>query len=61
MSDVKNNTIHLCNSCANRYPDCEAQEGVMFGDGQGQDNICCCDKYMPLIEHDYIRGGFTYN
>lgn len=54
---IKNNCVHLCNSCCNRYPECEDIE-VLFGDGKGNDNICCCNKYEPIMEHDYDRGGY---
>lgn len=59
MLEIENNDINLCDSCENCYPECEAQnDDVCFGDGKGNDNICCCNKYIPLLEHDYIRGGF---
>ena len=46
-SDIKNNSVHLCNSCSYDYPDCPSEE-YMFGDGVGNDNICCCGSYDPL-------------
>ena len=59
--DIENNEVHLCKSCVNCFPECEAQEGIIFGDGIGCDNICSCNKYIPLAEHDYYRGGVIYN
>ena len=57
--EVKNNEIHLCNSCCREYPKCDDEKcDVLFGDGRGNDNICCCNKYQPLLEHDYDRGGY---
>lgn len=53
---IENNSIHLCDSCLNKYPECDAVE-IIFGDGRGDDNICCCNKYEPIMEHDYERGG----
>ncbi len=55
MTDVHilNNGVHLCNSCRWDYPTCEADdEGVMFGDGVGCDNICCCNKYEPIASKE---------
>lgn len=57
---VKNNNIHLCWSCQNSYPECHAKvEDVLFGDGVGNDNICCCNAYRPTesnaSDEDEIR------
>ena len=45
---VKNNIIYLCDSCSYDYPECPENCEVMFGDGAGNDNICCCNYYEPL-------------
>lgn len=56
---MESNTVHLCKSCSNFYPMCSDDEHkILFGDGNGKDNICCCNKYEPLLEHDYDRGGY---
>ena len=56
---ITNNCIHLCNSCYKEYPDCDAeQDDIVFGDGIGSDNICCCNKYIPILERDTDRGGY---
>lgn len=56
---MENNPVHLCNSCCKSYPECSDNEHIIeFGDGIGNDNICCCNKYKPLMEHDYDRGGY---
>ena len=57
---IENNHVHLCNSCCNSYPECaiDTEISVIFGDGKGCDNICCCNKYEPLMERDYERGGY---
>lgn len=55
--EVRNNSVHLCDSCYNCYPECDASDGILFGDGVGGDNICCCNKYVPLAERDTDRGG----
>lgn len=48
---INNNRVHLCNSCKHKYPKCQAEtEDVLFGDGVGSDNICCCAKYIPSAE-----------
>lgn len=54
---MENNYVHLCDSCCNCYPGCSS-DNVVFGDGKGNDNICCCNRYEPLMEHDYDRGGY---
>ena len=42
-----NNQIHLCDSCKYNYPNCPSEnEDVLFGNGVGNDNICCCAKYF---------------
>ena len=43
---VTNNKVNLCDSCQNNYPECNGD--VLFGDGVGNDNICCCNCYKPL-------------
>ena len=41
-----NNQINLCDSCRHTYPDCPAgKDDVLFGNGEGHDNICACGKY----------------
>lgn len=56
---MENNSVHLCDSCRNCYPECSTDgHNIDFGDGKGNDNICCCNKYEPLMEHDYDRGGY---
>ena len=45
-SDIENNHVNLCDSCSHTYPDCN-QTDVIFGDGVGHDNICCCGMYQP--------------
>lgn len=55
---ITNNCIHLCQSCYKEYPNCDANnDDIVFGDGIGNDNICCCNKYLPLVERDTDRGG----
>ncbi len=46
VNDGPRNTVHLCASCEYQYPDCPADEGVVFGCGKGNDNICQCQKYV---------------
>lgn len=58
---IENNEVHLCKSCVNCYPECETDDGIIFGDGTGSDNICCCKKYTPIAERDPYRGGLIYN
>lgn len=56
---MENNCVMLCNSCSFNYPDCPSEiESVEFGDGAGCDNICCCNRYEPILEKDFERGGY---
>lgn len=44
-----NNKVHLCDSCTHSYPDCSAKgHDVLFGNGKGNDNICCCNQYEAV-------------
>lgn len=42
--NIKDNKVNLCNSCIHSYPQCSGNK-IIFGDGRGKDNICCCNKY----------------
>ena len=45
----KDNKVHLCDSCQYTYQSCPSHEDdAIFGDGFGNDNICCCNKYKPI-------------
>lgn len=49
------NQVHLCDSCKHTYPDCPSQnDDVIFGNGNGDDNICACAKYAPSTQPDGI-------
>ena len=43
---ILNNKVNLCDSCKHDYPECNGK--VVFGDGKGMDNICCCNEYVPV-------------
>lgn len=49
---ITDNSVNLCDSCVNQIPECwnrcEIICEVIFGDGKGYDNICCCNGYKPL-------------
>jgi len=46
---VVGNKVHLCDSCTHEYPVCNAGSAdVLFGDGVGDDNVCCCSCYDPI-------------
>lgn len=52
--EIKNNKVNLCTSCElykEHFPEC-GDVNVLFGDGVGNDNICCCNKYEPYTEPD---------
>ena len=54
--EVRGNAVHLCESCKNEYPECDgAIDNIMFGDGVGNDNICCCASYKPLKVHKWAE------
>jgi len=38
------NRVNLCRYCADNFPECPAI-GVIFGDGDGHDNVCMCASY----------------
>ena len=39
--------LHLCESCAKEYPECDATiDGIEFGNGVGNDNIIGCTAYV---------------
>ena len=58
-----NNQIHLCDSCISNYPNCPARnEDVLFGNGVGNDNICCCAKYLASADRPHGEWIIdTYN
>ena len=48
---VSGNSVHLCDSCSQGFPECSAWiDDVIWGDGKGNDNICGCAKYTPLAK-----------
>lgn len=52
-STQPDNQVHLCDSCLYTYPECPSvYTDMIFGNGRGNDNICACSKYLPLIKHD---------
>lgn len=56
------NKIHLCDSCEKCYPECDAKsENIIFGNGIGEDNICACSKYTPLMARINVLPYDEYN
>lgn len=57
---IANNKVHLCVSCQYTYVTCPSHgSDALFGDGSGNDNICACNKYMPICaqpEDKYKKG-----
>lgn len=51
LEDIRvNNQVNLCDSCKYTYPDCPStHEDVLYGNGEGDDNICACTKYEARI------------
>lgn len=59
LTCVKNNKVHLCASCGHIYPIClSGIEDVLFGEGVGKDNICCCSKYEPITCNEPLGSTF---
>ena len=55
-----NNQIHLCDSCKYNYPNCPSEnEDVLFGNGVGNDNICCCAKYLASADRPHGEWEHT--
>lgn len=49
IDSVVGNKVHLCESCTQDVPTCHAKFGdLLFGDGFGSDNVCCCPYYEPI-------------
>lgn len=49
-----NNQTHLCDSCKYNYQNCPSEnEDVLFGNGVGNDNICCCAKYLASADRPH--------
>lgn len=42
------NEVNLCDSCYETYPECDPLN-IIFGTGQGDDNICACDIYEAAL------------
>lgn len=50
-SALQDNQVHLCDSCKHPYPDCPSKnDDVIFGNGNWEDNICACVKYVPSAQ-----------
>ncbi len=55
---ITNNKVNLCDSCKYTYPDCSAnKDDVLFGDGVGDDNICCCNRYRVKMPDNTVSEG----
>ncbi len=55
---MTNNKVNLCDSCKYTYPDCSANENdILFGDGIGKDNICCCNSYQSKLPDNTVSEG----
>lgn len=50
------NSVNLCESCKEEYAECGSTvHDIIFGDGEGDDNICYCSHYKPLKVHDWAK------
>ena len=47
------NEIHLCDSCHEELPNCDDGKHIIYGTGQGGDNICACSSYNPVHVRHY--------
>lgn len=51
QNGINNNAVNLCDSCKYDYPECPSgKKDILFGDGKGNDNVCCCNKYLPSVK-----------
>lgn len=49
MRKVVGNKVNLCDSCTKDIATCPTTfADVLFGDGFGDDNVCCCSYYEPI-------------
>ena len=47
---TQKNSVNLCDSCRYDYPECPSgADDVLYGNGIGNDNICCCNKYCADV------------
>lgn len=47
--EIENNKVNLCDSCLHEFATCASgSNDTFFGDGKGNDNVCCCSCYKPL-------------
>ena len=44
--NIENNSVNLCDSCTHNIETCPGN-GILYGDGKGNDNIVCCAAYTP--------------
>lgn len=55
---ITNNKVHLCDSCQYTYVTCPSHgDDAIFGDGKGHDNICACNKYLPICAEPEQKPG----
>lgn len=55
---IQNNVVHLCDSCQYTYATCPSHgNDAVFGDGKGNDNICACNKYLPISAQPERKKG----
>lgn len=55
---ITNNKVHLCDSCQYTYVTCPSHgDDAIFGDGKGNDNICACNKYLPICAEPEQKPG----
>ena len=47
------NQVHLCNSCCDELPGCDDDKHIIYGDGNGEDNIAACSSYRPVHIRNY--------
>ena len=58
---LSNNKVNLCDSCMEDIATCQTTgDDFIYGDGQGYDNICCCNKYKPLVSRRTWLDGELY-
>ena len=55
---ITNNKVHLCDSCQYAYITCPSHgDDAVYGDDKGADNICACNKYLPICAEPERKIG----
>lgn len=48
---------HLCKTCFKEIPTCDGDP--MFGEGDGEDNVCYCEQYSGELSAETVSKGLS--